>query len=270
MHKKSTLFFLLLLTIPLYARRFSTNAGIDFNYARFKLDNVAPQSGYLAGPHFDFAYKKPWSVYTGVNFDARWNAGLFCSSNNLCNSSCLQGGDAQAQVNDYFVDWQLGFYFDNEEQTFNAIPFLGIGFQQLAFELEPNILDYKYRQIYVPIGLEFLYNSPRDFSIGIKGVYRAGAWNRLRITTPCVEDDCNSACSDQFKLRYSQGVYIEIPAILHYRQDKNVGFHMTCAPFFDWNRFAGTCDCNSNGVVFPIPRNTRWYVGMNMNLGITF
>ncbi len=270
MHKKTYLIFLLLLTVPLHARRFSTNFGIDFNYARFKLDNVAPQSGYLAGPHFDFSYKKPWSVYTGVNFDGRWNAGLICSCNDLCNTGCLEGGNAQADVNDYFADWQLGYYFDNDEKTLNAVPFIGVGFQHLSYQLEPNVMRYKYRQIYVPVGLEMLYNSPRDFSIGFKAVYRAGVYNRLRVSTPCVEDDCDSPCSDQIKLRYSHGAYFEVPAVLHYRQDKDVGFHITLAPFFDWNRFADTCDCNSNGVVFPIPVNKRWYVGMNMNLGVTF
>ena len=197
MRKKMYLLFLATLCVPLSARHLSMNFGTDFNYARYKFDNIALQSGYLAGPHFDFAYKKPCRFYTGINFDGRWNAGLICTSNDdLCNINCLTGGCLQANVADYLTDWEIGYYYLSREEQFSVMPFTGVGFQHLSYEIDPSILRYKYYQVYVPVGLEFLYNSPRCFSIGFEVIYRAGVYNRLKVTTPCVDDcDFSNTCT---------------------------------------------------------------------------
>ena len=270
MFKKVRFLFLVIIFLPLNARHWCMNGGIDFNYARYTLDAIAPQSGYLAVPHFALAYKKARSVYTGLHFDGRWNAGLLCASSDLCNSSCVSGANSHANVADYQADWRLGYFFVSDQERYSLTPFTGIGFQHLSYQLDPHMMRYKYYQVYVPIGAEFLYHSPRNFSIGLKTLYRAGAYNRLRVSTPCVEDACDSTCDDKIKLNYSQGVYIAVPAVLHYRQEKRVGFHLSMIPFFDWNRFANTCDTNSDCVVFPIPTNKRWYLGVTAALGITF
>ena len=81
------------------------------------------------------------------------------------------------------------------------------------------------------------------------------------------DSDC---CDDKIKLKYSQGVNVKIPVLLHYREGENVEFHMSFTPFFDWNKFADTCETNSDCVVFPIPESKRWYLGVNANFGITF
>lgn len=253
----------------LYCSHFSTNLGIDFNYARYEIGKIAKQSGYLAGPHFDFAYKKLRSVYTGIDFDGRWNAGLICSKSNLCNTSCLTGGCVQADVADYFTDWKIGYYYLSSQERFSLTPYTGLGFQHLSYQIDPSLMRYKYYQIYVPIGLEFMYHSDRNFSIGCQAQYRAGAYSRLKVSTPCVED-CDSSCDDKIHLRYSHGFNFKVPSTLHYRTDKRVGFNLSCIPFFDWNKFSDTCDTNSEGVVFPIPTNKRWYLGINANIGITF
>jgi hypothetical protein len=255
----------------LVASQFSMNVGADFNYARYELDNIAQQSGYLAGPHFDISYEKPDYFCTALNFDGRWNAGLICSSNDdLCNNSCLSGGCLQANVADYITDWTLGYYYLNSEESFSFVPFAGVGFYHLSYEIDPSIMRYKYYQVYVPVGVDFSYHSLRNFSIGTKIQYRAGVYNRLRVSTPCVSDDCDSCCDDKIALNYSQGFNIKVPVVWHYRVDKPVGFYLSCIPFFDWHKFADTCDTNSDCVVFPIPENKRWYLGVNANFGITF
>lgn len=267
----SRIMILSMLCMQLHASRFCTNFGIDFNYARYSLGSIAQQSGYLAGPHFDFSYKKPRRVYTGVNFDGRWNAGLVSSRNDeICGTSCISGGCLQAKVADYLTDWELGYYYVSNCERFSVKPYSGVGFQHLSYLIDPTIMRYKYYQVYVPIGLEFLYHSVRNFAVGFELQYRAGAYNHLRVSTPCVEDDCNSPCGDSIKLNYSQGVNVQVPFVLNYRVEERVGFHLSLTPFFDWNTFADTCDTNSECLVFPISKLNRWYLGMNLNLGITF
>lgn len=245
--------------------------GLDHNYARYDFDSIAKQSGYLAGFHFDFSYKNPRRIYTGVHFDGRWNAGNVCSDKpDLCNSSCLTGGCLLASVADYLVDWQLGYYYMNDDECFSFKPYAGVGFQHLSYLIDPSVMRYKYYQVYVPVGVEFLYHSPRNFSIGTDIAYRAGVYNRLKVSTPCVSDDCNSTCDEKIKLKYSQGFSFKIPIELEYRVEKRVGFQLSCIPFFDWNKFNNTCDTNSDCIVFPIPESKRWYLGVTAALGIIF
>lgn len=267
MYKKSFLSLMLIsscLKAQLDCQFFYMNFGSDFNYARYKLNNVASQGGYLAGPHFDIAYKRPCSVYSGLNFDGRWNAGNICSTTNLDNPNFLQGGNTQASVADFLTDWELGYYHLSCDERFTVMPYSGVGFQHLTFRLKPNIMRYKYNQVYVPVGLEFLYFSPRDFSVGFKADYRAGAYTRLKVSTPGV------GSSGKLKLNYSQGVNVKAPITLYYLRDKCVGFHFAMIPFFDWNQFSNTSQVNGQNVQFPIPKLTRWYLGLNVNIGITF
>ncbi len=263
--------FLILFSISIKASRFCTNFGIDFNYAHYSLGSIANQSGYLAGPHVDFSYKKASRVYTGLHFDGKWNAGLICSDKpDLCNTSCQTGGSLLANVADYLTDWRLGYYYSNDSKTFSLIPSVGIGFQHLSYEVDPSIMRYKYYQMYLPIDLKLLYHSPKSFSIGCELQYRVGAYSRLRVSTPCVEDYCDSRCDDKIKLKYSQGFNIKVPVLFHYRVAKKVGLNLSLIPFFDWNTFANTCDTNSDCVVFPISDNKRWYLGVNANFSIIF
>jgi len=286
MNRKIYVLFLMLLSTSLRADyRFNMNVGSDFNYARYNLDNVAPLGGYLAGVHFDFDYKKPCYLYTGVQFDGRWNAGLICSNIKSCDP-CYVGGNMRAEVADYITDWRLGYHWVNTEETWSVTPFVGVGFQHLSFELEPSIMRYRYYQVFVPIGLDFYYHMRcNNITLGLRGNYRAGAYNRLKVTTPCVtdtDDECelttNSTCcpqskcgcDDKIKLKYSHGFHIDTPLIFRYREGCCVSVDLSFIPFFDWNRFARTCEKNFNDIVIPITANKRWYLGFTLGIGINF
>jgi hypothetical protein len=41
-------------------------------------------------------------------------------------------------------------------------------------------------------------------------------------------------------------------------------------PFYDWNRFGRATESNSLGVPFPIPRLTRWDVGVRLLFNFCF
>jgi hypothetical protein len=244
---------LLLLSCALNAEDFYMNLGTDFNFAHYRIDDSITQKGYLAGPHFDVAYKRPCSIYTGLNFDGRWNAGFVTTS----------AGVPQADVVDFRSDWKIGYYFLSYCELYSLIPYTGLGFQHLFYKIKPNIMTYKYYQLYLPLGFEFLYNSPKDFTIGLRADYRAGAYTKLAISTP------NVASPGKLKLKYSHGVHVAMPVYLHYLRDRCVGLDLSLIPFFDWNRFAKTTE--TNGVLpFPIMTNKRWYVGVNANIGINF
>lgn len=243
---------------------YEMNYGIDFNYARYNFNDIATQSGYLAGAHFDAAFKSANKFYTGVNFDGRWNAGLISSSFDLNNPNALQGGNTQASVADYLADWEVGYFHLTCNERWSISPFTGIGFQHLRFRFKPDALTYKYNQVYIPIGLQWFYHSPRNITIGCRAIYRAGAYTTLHVATPNLGDN------DRLELRYSQGVNVLIPITLHYREDKCVGLNFSMIPFFDWNHFAFPKETNSQGLAFPVADNKRWYLGMNVNIGMVF
>jgi hypothetical protein len=262
--KKQHILLLLFAALPLIARHqhLAMNFGTVFNYARYTLGCLEPQSGYLVGPHFDFSYQKSYRPFFGLEFDGRWNAGFISDKNST----------TRADVADYIPATYLGFTFDTADHAFRITPFTGLGYYRLSYQLEPDMLTYQYNQIFVPVGLNFNYHFERNFSIGLDTMYRVGAYNHLKLKTPCITpDDCTDECNgNSLKLNYSSGFRVRMPFVCHYRNGKKVAFNTTLAPFFDWNKFASTCDANSQGIVFPIPTNTRWYLGVMANLGISF
>lgn len=261
--KKQLSLCMLFISASMYAEHFTTNLGIVFNYARYEVGCLASQEGYLAGPHFDFFYQKPWRLYTGIEFDASWDAGSICTT-----EKCCLVNSVYARSVDYLPVFRIGYAMNTKENVYEVVPYTGLGYYHFSYIIEPNTIDYKYNQVFVPVGLKFAYNSPRNFSVGFDAQYRAGAYSRLTVVTPCVE---NSECDDgKFKLKYSHGARFVMPITCHHRTDKRVGLDVTLAPMFDWNSFDTTCEKNSDCIQFNIPTNKRWYLGVVAALGLTF
>src|SRR3990172_7760634 len=177
--KKQHILLLLCAVSPLIARHqhLNLNVGTVFNYARYRLGCLEPQSGYLAGPHIDFSFQKACRPFFGVEFDGRWNAGFITDA---CST-------VRAHVADYIPAAYLGFTFGITNNTWLVTPFTGLGYYRFVYQLEPDMLTYKYNQIFVPVGLNVSYRSPRNFSIGFEPMYRIGAYNRVKVSTPCID-----------------------------------------------------------------------------------
>lgn len=237
-------------------RKLQLNVGPIFNFARYNLGCLSKIQGYLAGIHFDFRSDRPSWLFTVIQFDGRWNAGFICDRFNT-----------RSKIADYRPEMLLGYtFYCDQEKTQSFTPFLGLGFYHLKSRLKPNIITYKYFNLYVPVGFEARWDvRPGEFDIALRVFYRIDAWTRLKVFTPCVEQcEC-----EKIRLKRSQGVHVELPCSW-YHQKKRVTLLYKMVPFFDWNRFGRAKEGNCNGICFDIPCLDRWHLGLELNFGIQF
>ncbi|MFC1841538.1 hypothetical protein ACFLYA_00535 [Candidatus Dependentiae bacterium] len=245
--------------IPLKHNYLQSNLGIDFNYARYKLGALSDMSGYLAGLHVDFYYKKPRSALVGLYFDGRWNAGHICSDINCCNFF-----DLRSCIDDYMTSFHLGYNATTCDDTFMLTPFSGVGFYFLSNKLNPNIIEYKYFNVYVPLGMEFQWDIKDHFNVGLNATYRLDAHTRVKMILPCIK------ICEKIKLKRSHGFKLEIPLIWNHTYCKRVNFQTKVVPFFDWNKFGASKKTNRYCIPIQIPCMKRWHLGLSVLIGISF
>lgn len=268
------LLFLLLFTFLTNARsieenQYQFNLGPLFNYARYNLGCLPKIHGYLAGIHADFQLNTPSCIYTEIDFDARFNAGFICGCD-----------DTKSKIRDYKVEWFLGYNWDGLGERWSACqdvtltPFAGVGFYFLSNELKPNIIDYRYFNVFVPLGFKAHWDVCSDtFAVELQALYRADAHTQAEVDTPCIDDedcDCEKLC-----LNRSHGVHVEVPLIWNDICTWEIGgceteFQMKVVPFFDWNRFGSAAEVNSNDLCIEVPQLDRWHLGLHVDFGILF
>lgn len=238
-------------------QRWQFNVGPIFNFARYDLDCLPKIQGYLAGIHTDFTYRKPRMLYSQIQFDGRWNAGYICGE-----------FDIKTKIRDYRPEFFLGYNFSfNDENSMLLTPLVGFGFYHLSNELQPDVMTYRYFNIYVPVGLDFLWQVREDeFDIGLRALYRADVYTKLKLTTPCIEEcEC-----DKIDLKRSHGVHLEMPFTWYRTHRHRANFQFKVVPFFDWNRFGRADEANSNGLCLEIPQLDRWHLGLRLDFGVRF
>lgn len=233
---------------------FQENIGPIFNFARYKLDGIPKIQGYLAGIHADIIHRYPSRYYMNAHFDGRWNAGFVCGDLDL-----------KSQISDYRPEVDLGYSFFTCNDNYIITPIAGLGFYYLANELKPNVITYKYNNLYVPVGFDLLWREKEHFQVNVMATYRIDAWTRLNFKAPCEE-----LCS-KVELKQTQGVHVEIP--MTWFLDKQIlcyQAHLKIVPFFDWNRFGSANEASSQGICFAIPELNRWYLGLHIDLGVRY
>jgi hypothetical protein len=232
------------------------NVGPLFNFARFKVGDLPKVQGYLTGIHTDFEFVTAHYIYTRLIFDGRWNAGFVCGDQ-----------DTKAQIKDYRPQWWLGYQWCSCDAFFFT-PFTGFGFYYLSNELKPDVIQYRYFNIFVPLGLTFEWSvrPPQDFTMGIRGWYRPDVWTRAKVETASVQ-----ICKvKKIKLRRSHGVHVEVPMSRSWRCGEYVDLYTNLVPFFDWNRFGNADEANSNGLCLEVPHIDCWYLGLHIDISIRF
>lgn len=252
--KKSLLLILFSATI-INADPIDLYLGPSLQYGRFHQNCLDAQKGFLSGPSAGLEITYPWRPYFGLFFDGLWSVANFCSEDGLFINS--------AQYNTMM---KLGFNFGGNNTSFIVTPYTGVGFLHLSHELKKDLITYKYNNVYIPLGLRFLHELSECFSWEFLIHYRADAYTRLKVSTPCLcdTDDC------KIKLKRTDGVFASLPLTWTYGQERRVGFITKLTPTFDWQRFNCPDDCCENGVALNIPQLKHWKLGFQAMLGITF
>lgn len=259
---------LLLLPMHLLGRCFEPNntqlnVGPLFNFARYKLGCLPKIEGYLAGVHTDLIYGRPYCApvsdwYGYLRFDGRWNAGYVCGKDDL-----------KSQIKDYRPEAAIGYNYCICDETTFITPFVGLGFYYLSNELKPDIITYKYNNLYVPIGADFYWRAKEHFQVEVFAEYRIDVWTRLKLRTPCVP------ICDKIKLSRTNGVHVEVPMTWFIDKEwcwcsQDFGMQAKVVPFFDWNRFGYAKEGNSEGLCYNVPKLQRWYLGLHIDIGVNF
>ena len=74
----------------------------------------------------------------------------------------------------------------------------------LSKKLAPDVIRYKYHNVFIPVGFEFDWCVNDCFDIGLRAEYRIDAYTRLKLSIPCIK-----VC-EKLKLKRSQGVKEEM------------------------------------------------------------
>lgn len=225
---------------------FKVSVGPTFNYAQYKADDATSKiQGYLAGIHTHFEYQRDKKFHAEIQFDGRWNAGLVCDSNNR-----------RFRIKDYRPELYLGYRFNFCGTGFYVGPFTGLGFYYLSAR-QPNVEKNRYYNLFVPVGLDMRWlNCEEDFEVGLRVLYRADVYNRLRRNDPDM--------AMKFKMRRNHGVHVEAPLTWYKEHSCTVDWMMRVVPFFDWNKFGAAKEVNN------IPSLYRWHLGTRLEFGIRF
>ena len=289
---------LLLLITNISAREDKTmqlNVGPLFNFARYKFDCQPKNQGYLAGVHADFAHIVKCREYVGVRFDGRWNAGN------------VSGCEQENHIQDYRTELDLGYNFDVswcKMEDLRLTPILGVGFFFLGDEFgdisccsssssscnpcssSSGDCDFRYYNVFVPVGFKSEWRVNDCFSWGIDAEYRIDAWTRLKQ---------NGSCDKQKLHSRTQGVLVEVPMTWQSGQVWCTDFQVKVVPLFDWNRFGRVDNCSSstscggcsnscggcsssssgcssfdNACCPEASQLTQWYLGLHVDLGVRF
>lgn len=233
---------------------FALNTGALFNFARYDLGELPKIEGYLAGIHTDLTHSKPSKWFTSLIFDGRWNAG-YVSGND----------DIKVQIKDYRPELQLGYTFFLENQRTSVTPFTGLGFFYLSNEIKPDIITYRYFNLYVPVGLHVDHTLKEEIcDIGLLLEYRPDVWTRLKVNTPCVK------LCEKFTMHRAHGLRIELPFTHYHTTSHRANIQTKIVPFFDWNHFGAVNQTNCAGQCIPVPKLNQWYLGLHVDIGLRF
>lgn len=255
---KFSIFFLILSSLalarPYEEQTYQINAGPLFNYARFNVQGLPRIDGYLSGLHFDVQRAYPSYWYTTCRFDGSWNAGSIRGDQNL-----------KTFIRDYRPECNLGYSVISFNKQYAVTPFVGLGFYYLSNSLQPNIMRFRYFNIYVPFGINFLLLARRPFQLGFYLSYRFDAWTRAKLTTPAIQTP-----QRKLKLKQTYGLHAELPFTWVDTRCKRANIQARVAPFFDWNHFGRSKQTTNEQVLFPIPELDRWYLGLHVDFGFNF
>lgn len=233
---------------------FAINTGPLFNYAKYNFGCLPKIQGYLAGIHADITHSKPSKWYTSLMFDGRWNAGYICGD-----------VDLRTQVKDYRTELDLGYSFFFRDQRNSITPFTGLGFFYLSNEFKPDIITYRYYNLFVPFGLRGAHTLKEEVcDIGLMVEYRLDAWTRLKMNTPCI-----NLC-EKFTMHRAEGAHVEMPFTHYHTTQHCVNIQTSIVPFFDWNKFGAVNETNCAGQCIPVPQLKQWYLGLHVDIGIRF
>ena len=151
---------------PLQENQYEINIGPAFNYARYDLGCLPKVHGYLAGIHFDFQLDTTSCIYTKIAFDGLFNAGFICGCD-----------DIKSRIRDYKTEWFLGYNWDgladyaSSCENVTLTPFTGVGFYFLSNELQPEIIDYRYFNVFIPLGFKLHWDvCPESFQVELQAL----------------------------------------------------------------------------------------------------
>lgn len=231
------------------------NVGPTFNFARYTFGCLPKIQGYLTGVHVDLRHSTPSCLYANLRFDGRWNAGFVCG--------CL---DLKSRIKDYRPELNLGYNFYFCDDSIRFTPLVGVGGLFLSNRLEPQCIEYNYRNVTVPIGFNVCWDrDPEDsFDFELQFLYRIDARTRVKLDMPCIEI-CDPVC-----LKRTHGFLVEMPLRWYYTTDCNMNWQIKVVPYFDWNNFGSANEANCNGLCFEIPSLKQWYLGLHLDFGIRF
>lgn len=259
--KSRSLFYymLLIFTSLIHGRPFEEqtgqiNVGALFNYARFNIQGLPRIDGYLSGIHFDIHRGYPSYWYTTLRFDGRWNAGAIRGNQNL-----------RTTIKDYRPEFNLGYSVISFNKQYAVTPFVGFGFYYLSNALQPNVMTFRYFNMYVPFGINFLLLARQPFQLGFLLSYRLDAWTRLKLTTPALQTPIG-----KLKLKQTYGLHAELPFTWVDTCEKRVNKQVRVVPFFDWNHFGRSKQTTNQQVLFPLPELDRWFLGLRIDIGFNF
>jgi len=232
--------------------------GANYSHVNIKPRDNASFNGTLGGLHAMYEYRPMNSFYGAASF--AWRQGK------------TSGSDGSRSIIDINVAERLGYVFACKNNKCLSTLFSGFGFRFLGHLLRPsdlsssvfigsffppfitdeNSLRINYHDFYIPLGFLFEYSISSWFDLGLYATWMPQVFSTAKI---------KPLGGAYWDLKETYGNFlIEVP----FKFSKCKKYSLVLKPFFEYWQDGKSIAKTSSGIPLGLPKNTYYFVGINL------
>jgi len=246
-------FTFLLSSVGLCANETSFSVGPHLVYSGMEDSRGKELHGFLGGVTVR-AEMECDCYFSGLDLEGSWSAGHYTSK--MCERSTLK---------EYFVTWKIGRTFvlrmleDPCCPCLWVRPYLGVGYDYFKNRQNPEgtNLEYTYRKVFIPLGLEAYVRVSYCARLGLHIQWRPDVHSRLKLLSSHL--DTHNEYAYRVEVPFEIGLWSDCGCLA-----------VNIVPFFDKSRYGRVKEKSPSGAPMKISALDRWYGGLRFLVGYHF
>jgi hypothetical protein len=223
--------------------------GGNYGYVTFKPHDHQTFHGNLSGMQAMYEYRPMNRFYGGGKFT--WRQGD------------MDGDVGERSLLYFDAQERLGYTYSPEKGDWLMTLFSGFGYRYHGQKFHPNegsAIEFKYNDIYIPVGILTNYDFSRCFSIGLNYIWMPQVYPTVSIVP---------LKGTRWILKKTvSNFYAELPLTFSFCQDKK--YALIINPFYEHWQDGQTTAKLSNGTPLGLPGNTYNFYGVELNFAFDF
>ncbi|MBS0621031.1 MAG: hypothetical protein JSS61_06195 [Verrucomicrobia bacterium] len=236
---------------PKQVEQLNSTIQVGGNYTRLYLKPSGSSSfdGNLGGAQASYDYRPAWSLYAGVKFD--WREGS------------TKSGSSKRSI--FYIDTQerIGYTFGFYQSEWLLSLFTGLGYRYVGQKLtqsHTSSLQFRYDEIYIPVGFKTDYAFRRWFMFGVNFTWMPQIYPTVKIVPL-------EGARWILKTKLANFA-VEVPFTFTLTEDKR--YSISVNPFYEYWQDGHSTAKTSSGSALNLPGNTYNSWGVNVNAGFSF